>query len=189
MDYYRTFSLLDHDEWRLLERFRIGVDKGETFPQIKVNPNPREKKTGDFPYLTPGLPVFSERAMEAYKDLLAGKVKFLPIVPAKAGGIRYFIVQVINLIDCLDYEKSVIDYYPHDPSRMAGVDLFAFKPEMVADQIIFKIPEASTWTFVTEKFIACGKAAGLKGLSFSAVWDSETGGIKETLPPQISRTL
>ena len=65
-------------------------------------------KKGDMPYLSPGIPVFSNKAIDVLENLFNNFVEVLEI-DGEFG--NYKILKVIKIVNCLDYEKSHILRY------------------------------------------------------------------------------
>lgn len=171
---YARMTSVDEISLDFYNKWREGIKL--FIPKMKLTEvQPRKKRPtiqGDFPPIYSGLMAISEKALDVYKDAFNQNTKYLPI--DCNDNTKYYLLD-IPLIDCLDYETSVIDYLKSEPTKILGIDGFAFKLEMVADEIIFRIPESKARIFVTDQFIDKAKAAGLKGIRFNKVWDSEVG--------------
>lgn len=174
-DGYEEIGALEFSEHcRFFEQWQDGV-RGKSLPKMKIWTNPECKipaRKGDFPPAAFGTIIFSARAVKAYEDLLQGKVNYLPIDCDCEE--RYYLAD-LPIVDCLDYEKSVIDYFPPGSNSILCFDRFAFKADIVANETIFQIPESRARIFVTDIFIERAKTAGLAGISFVKVWNSEQG--------------
>ena len=126
-------------------------------------------KRGDMPYLSPGKPVFTSRAVKILSDLLQGSTEILPI---KYELQELFIVNVVNFIDAIDYEKSDIEYM-RDGRRIMCVNKFSFIIDNVKNQHIFKIyNQLHGSVFVSDEFRNKVLESELKGFKFIEVWDT-----------------
>lgn len=125
---------------------------------------------GDMPYLSPGKPVFSKMTVTTLKDLLQENAEILPL---EYDLQELYIINVTNLIDAIDYDKSDIDYM-RDGIRILSVNRYSFNVEKVKNQHIFKIINQLYGTvFVSDEFRNRVLESGLKGFKFIEVWDSK----------------
>lgn len=169
---YEEVGLVNYDEDNTFyARWNAGV-RGEPLPKMELRGiYKRSAPKSDFP-VTAARTIFSEKAILAFNDKLKETVKYLQINCDSSD--KYYLVD-IPVIDCLDYEKSVIKYSEIDRSKILNLKRFAFKTEIVTDKLIFQIPESRSRIFVTDQFIEEAKVAGLVGVNFIKIWDSETG--------------
>lgn len=123
------------------------------------------------------VPIFSERALQVLGSLLVNQAEPLPLLnPNK----RMYAINVIEMVDALDYEHSDIEWIEGHPGVLNDVRKFVFKPEAFAGSIIFKIPEyKKLLVFVTDVFKEVVEANKLNGFSFELLWDSEADGSAE----------
>ncbi|MDQ0887907.1 hypothetical protein QFZ81_002995 [Paenibacillus sp. V4I9] len=128
--------------------------------------------SGDFPHFWAGsgIPVFSERAINILKEVIACSGDILPLYhPDK----QYNVFRVTNTLDAIDYEKSEIEKLI--TGLTVGFQKYAFIPEKLNNQYIFKVflneRIYSTATFVTDAFKDIVTKADLKGFNFKQVWE------------------
>lgn len=96
-----------------------------------------------------GVPVFSERAVEALGDLLEGRGELLALEVAE--GDRQFLFNVTRLSDALDEQRSEIDYF--DDGTVLAIDHYEFAPERLAGETIFKLAaDPLGYEYVTDGF-------------------------------------
>ncbi len=82
------------------------------------------------------------------------------------------LVNVINVIDCANKEKSVADRLK--TGEFLGFKKVIFDPEKIPNgTLIFKIPENLNSIYVTDQFVELVKKQKLKGFKFIEEWDSE----------------
>jgi hypothetical protein len=123
-------------------------------------------KRGDCPYLIGHLPVFSEKIIGFLDYLIHDSVEYLPI--NCPGNVKYYIVNVLKVVDCIDYDKAKIERYYNGEIRR--FEKFAFKKELLQGIHIFKTPElAYTLVFVSEEFVNKANEFGLLGFDFEEV--------------------
>jgi hypothetical protein len=115
------------------------------------------------------VPVLSVRAKQVVEPLLGDKAQWLPLAFEER---EYWLLNLLNLVDALDEERSVIRRLPTNPDAMT-VKAYALRPEAVAQQWIFKVPQAPFDVLVTERFRSLVEDNGLTGLYFQPVWDGE----------------
>jgi len=136
-------------------------------PNLVVINEKGRLKRGDCPYF--GILVFSIFAIEILNDLMKDCVELLGI-DCDSG--NYKIINLINVVDCLDYSKSVIQRYD-DGERISNIKKYAFIPEKIFNQNIFVIPERPrSPVFVSNEFKNRVLESGLKGFKFEEIWDS-----------------
>ena len=173
VNFYEHITLIDgsDDEWDNFSSLFNGmpVSKGYKPLRVCVIENGGKLKRGDMPYLSPGKPVFTKKALDALKTLLSPKVEILPIF---CEGQELVILNVINQLDAIDLQKSDIKFMP-DGKRIMRVKKFVFRPEVVSNQHIFKIRNQLYGTvFVSDEFRNRVLESGLEGIKFVKVWDS-----------------
>lgn len=129
----------------------------------------RKGKYTDFPYFCSGLLVFSKPTYDKIGSYIQDQVEYLPLIHAE---MEFIAVNVTNLIDCVDKERSVA-------KRLSSGGLLGYKKvvfiaeKIPADTMIFRLPESVLRIFVTDRFIELVKKHRLKGFQFTEVWDSE----------------
>ena len=115
-------------------------------------------------------PVVSERVVEALKPLISNDVEFLPV---NYDGYLYYGINVITVIDAIDYKKSEYIKYTFS-NKIMLFNKYAFRKKVVKNYNIFKIiDEKRRYAFVSDQFKEVIERNGFKGLKFKLVWDSE----------------
>jgi hypothetical protein len=137
---------------------------------VKGNLNkPLGDRAGIDAYLDPML--LGKRALEVLLPHIASLGQVLPLVFEEA---PYSFFNVTNIVDALDETRTEFYRFPSS-GRIGGVERYAFKPEAVRDQWLFKTPQLRTgFVFVTDRFVELVKTAGLTGFEFTLVWSDET---------------
>ena len=135
------------------------------FHELKDAPS----REGDFPslYQYPALPVFSQRAWDVLDSLMACRWEALPII--HPSGKPFYIIHVMETIDCLDIERSQgVDLF--DDGRVMRVERYWLRNEMLLGKHVFKTTIASgAELFVDDVFRDAVEKNGLKGLEFRAL--------------------
>jgi hypothetical protein len=175
---YRTdpdnFATLDNreaDTDRIVDIHFTDRPLAATWEPVKFRPFKEETNPeGDFPSLScyNPIPVVSQRAWDALAPLIGNSCEALPIIRAKAKG-QFYLIHVIETIDCLDHAKCVIDRRREGDIR--EVTTYSFKANALDGKHIFKIPNQGLAgmigaTFVDEEFRKVVESHKLRGLRF-----------------------
>ncbi len=128
----------------------------------------RPFQEADAPWLGSDALIFRPSAIEALKPLLLSHGELLPLACEQA---PLFAFNPIHVLDALDETASRVHRYP-DNGRIFHIEEYVFRPEVVGDVQIFKITSLYVSpTFVRERFVERWQAAGLRGLTFTQVWE------------------
>jgi hypothetical protein len=113
--------------------------------------------------------VLSRRALDVLLPHIGNLGQVLPLAFDEA---EYAFFNVTNVVDALDEAKSELKYF--SDGGFHRVLRYAFKPEAVRDQLLFKIPQQpSGFSFVTDRFVEIARANGLTGFGFEKKWTDE----------------
>ncbi|MFB5673571.1 imm11 family protein [Paenibacillus terreus] len=127
-------------------------------------------KHTDFPRYAPGRLVFSDKSISVLSLLISELVEFLPLKDEK---YNFSFCNVLNVLDCVDQSLSVPII---KSNRVFDYSKMYLHEDMLKEhkRHIFKIPELiRTKVYVSDEFRNAVIDAGLKGLDFDLVWDSE----------------
>jgi len=126
--------------------------------------------------------VMEVSAIEVLRDLLDGKIEYLPVLYDKK---EHYILNVLTILDCIDLENSIADKY-------GGFSKLEFIEEKISGQHMFKTisydyeitehPIISSATYVSDEFKQRVEAAGLEGFDFDLAWSSEPEAYVERNP-------
>ncbi len=99
----------------------------------------------DFPWLAgaESVAVFNYRALQVLEQLLGDSVQILPL---SHGNQEFYIINIIEIIDCLDEEHSEVRHYGPASKIIKPV----FKEQFVKGKHIFKIPQSPSAIFVSD---------------------------------------
>lgn len=121
-----------------------------------------EGRMCDFIYIKPGVMACSVKVKEAIFDEVKNEVQFISI---KVDGVELFVVNVINVLDALNYDESVIKCLPD--GRVMKISPCVIDEGKVFGSLFFKIPENSCKAFFgTEKLKELVESKGFEGLRF-----------------------
>jgi hypothetical protein len=119
-------------------------------------------------------PVFSRRALDVLLPYIG---RFGQVLPLDFDEWEYSLFNITNVVDALDVQKSELAYFKDGGFKR--VLRFAFNPEAVRDQWIFKIPQhPRMFAFVTDRFVDLVKQHGLSGFGFERLWGDEPSAAK-----------
>jgi hypothetical protein len=86
------------------------------------------------------------------------------LLPFETDAGRYYVLNVLNFIDCLDKEAS--KFSATRDGTIVSYSLLEFNEDMIGANIIFKIPQKPYTTFVTDEFQDICENEHLRGLMF-----------------------
>ena len=99
--------------------------------------------------------------------------KNIEILPIDFNEKEFFGINVITVLDAIDYEKSIYKTY-RDGKRIMAFKKYAFLPDVIENVSIFKISDEKTrYAFVSDEFKQVVENNNLLGFKFKLVWDSE----------------
>jgi hypothetical protein len=129
-----------------------------------------KRKYNDFPKYGIGKPVVSEKVKNIIFPFISGEAEFLPLLHE---GKKLYMLNVIHVLDCVDWENSKVTRLPH--GYIASLDKLVFDLDKLPEGThLFKFKEkASTKVYATEAFKKLVDQNNLKGMDFSLVFDSE----------------
>ena len=98
------------------------------------------------------------------------------ILPLECDFGDYWAVNVLNVLDCIDYDKADYKLFPNqregERPRIMRFRKYAFLPERLSDCHIFKIiDEPKSSIFVDEVFVNEVSKQYITGFSFNLVWE------------------
>lgn len=128
----------------------------------------KELELSDAPGFT--FPVFSRRAWQCLEPLISKNVEILPL---DFNEKEYLGINIITVLDAIDYKKSIYKTY-RDGIRIMVFKKYAFLPTVIRNVSIFKISDERTrYAFVSNEFKQTVEKNNLSGFKFKLVWDSE----------------
>ena len=73
-------------------------------------------------------------------------------------------------MDALDEEASELKRFPN--GRVMVIRKYVFKPDVIEEKVIFRIPQSRSRIYVTETFAKRVKEHGLTGLELKELWSA-----------------
>lgn len=122
-------------------------------------------KVGDFAYLCPGVLCCSFST----KEVLSSHIDNIEWLPLNIIGQEapWFLINVIDVRDALDKEKSTIEYFDDESVDVMDVEHYSFMEVRLSDALLFKVPEtAVSDIFCSGDFKNLVQELRLKGLCF-----------------------
>lgn len=137
----------------------------------------KKRKIADVSDFSSGAPLFNEKAVKMLNEFINENIELLP---AYFDNDKYYVVNIVNVIDALDYEMS--EFKRFETGEISRCTKYHFKPQIVKEQHIFKILfKNSIDIFVSDKFKKRVEEFKLKGFIFVEVWNSEEDSTRDVL--------
>jgi hypothetical protein len=122
----------------------------------------KAQRRSDFPSLVSHVPVFNERALKALRPLLGDTVEALPLKCAEGA---FFAINVLDVTDCLDMDRSEMKLYPS--GGIMYITRHVFDEGCAEGKHMFKITQGPLHeTYVSDAFRQHVERARLTGLTF-----------------------
>ena len=125
------------------------------------------EEEGNFPRFRGHLPVMTDSAWQQLEPLIGNYVEALPINLTSPIETTLYLINITNVLDCLNKQESVIKYFTGD--KIMIVDHHVFNESVILDQPIFRIKDYEMGrAFVSDIFRDTVESVGLKGL----IWET-----------------
>ena len=170
---YQGITIIDPDDDKQLDEVIDSEGKqsfSKTWRPITVVPLDEPLPTCDFPYLVADFLVFNQKAKEAMYELVAPYGEFL--LMKHESGEELFLFNILNYNDALDLQKSKVSRNEIS-DRIRDIHQYAFIPEKINNQIIFKMSFNPARIYVTDTFVQKVREHQLTGLKFKQIWSSD----------------
>lgn len=147
-----------------------GVEKIKDWIPVQVQRMYHNRKFSNTPGLSPHLPVFDKKAVSVLDDLIKGNAEILPL---DCKNKDFYLINVTNVIDCINYEKSEYKTF-NDGIRIMRFIKYVFNERYINGVDLFKLKdEPLKRPFVSDKFRKRVLDSNLTGFIFELAWDSE----------------
>lgn len=171
------FDLDNYDNLRPKERWTLDKIKsfdgrgqyGSWYP-IELERLEPEKGLGlsDAPGFYSHIPLFSGNAVNILKKYIDYNAE---ILPTKFNEGDFYIINVTNVLDCINWSDSKYITFP-DKKRIMSIEEYQFVKEKVENQDFFKVKEeVIKRPFVSDSFREAVVNSGLTGFIFELVWE------------------
>lgn len=125
------------------------------------------KRLGNFLHSSNGL-VLDQKAAQLFQAWVAPSIELLPL---KTDHGDFYLLHVLDIIDCIDYKRSEIIYY-QSTGRLAGIPKRVFRKELIAGKHIFMLPEDGMPNiYISDEFKKAIEDNGLEGVKFIKRWE------------------
>lgn len=173
------FELDEYDNLTLSNKMSIeeiqsfdGRYKKDTWDNLAVVRLEPEKGLllSDAPGFYSHIPVFNGKAIDVLKKYLEHTSEILPLKNSESS---FYAINIIKVIDCINYEKSEFKMFK-DGIRIMRFKKYSFLEDKLDGNSIFKIIDEPLGNpFVTDDFRNAVLDNGLTGFKFELAWDSK----------------
>ena len=168
---FRRLTLVDDIDYIEFMHSFDGVPKkdGWSAPKMEYMEEDLKLPIGDFTPFGSGILTVADKIADKFQECFGGAIEVLKIESVK--GIS--IIHIMDVCGCVDYERSLIDYYP-DQVRIMDIDKYVFLKEVVESKTIFKDSGFPvTDVYVTDRCKQEIESWNPTGVMFIEYWDSE----------------
>lgn len=157
-----------------------GVSRSKGFPDdafFRMDPKrPKAVKLPDNVFNLPRVMLVSSKLKEAIEEAKPPKVEYLRVKildhKERVAADDYFIVNPVDLVDCIDKEKSEVGWNKLEPDRIMGCAKLVIDESRIDKKLILLRPKhLSTIVLVRRSFAEQLQAAEVTGLKFQEVKD------------------
>lgn len=168
VDSFENLIICDESCNNLLKTFN-GEEKKDEWTPISVRKMYGDREFSNTPGLAPHIPVFDTKAVSELSCILKNEVEILPLHFENG---TFYAINVIDVLDCIDYKKS--DYKTfRDGKRIMRFTKYSFIESIIKKHNIFKIKdEPLKRPFVSDEFKNIVQSSGLIGFKFELAWES-----------------
>jgi len=173
---YESFKLVTADKTflrNLRKEMSNGEKKNGKFDNLEIEMID-SGKSSDLPQfwnLIGGL-IFSEKAKICLESHLKDCVEFIPL---KYGCANYYLLNVIQIVDAIDYDKAVLRKL--DTGLVVGIEKYSFIENEMKNVCMFKVLLGekiyNSETYISSELKEKIEGCDLVGFKFSEVWDSD----------------
>lgn len=167
---YKCLEAITEDEWDNLLKYEFnGYSIKDKWIPVAVGLEEDTKKDlmcSDMPNLGKGFLVANKDSLEKIQRLISSEIEVLPLASEKN---EYYILNILQVIDCLDLDNSKIKKYKA-VDEILEIQKYAFIESMLVGKIIFKIKGYETAeVFCTDIFKEYIEDEHITGLIFEEV--------------------
>lgn len=168
VDNYENLTMKEEFDIDYIQSFD-GTKKIKNWNPLKVK-RMYDREFSNTPGFSPHIPIFDKKSVSVLNDLLTDNAEILPLDCDEG---EFYAINVINVIDCIDYEKSKYKTF-RDGKRIMRFTKYVFDEVKIDGLNIFKIKdEPLKRPFVSENFKNKIIDNNLVGFKFELAWDSE----------------
>lgn len=119
----------------------------------------------DFVSFLPSAIAVSQKAIDILQPIVGNNCEFLPLATVRKH--RFFVMNVITVINCIDENLSEIDFAPERPGQILAVRRMLFKHNINTTPPAFKALGYKSAIYVGASFVSAVVMSSLKGAAFS----------------------
>lgn len=170
---FDQIELIDKDVLDFFDMFDTELPLSKEWILVKlrcVHPRSSRKRPlrSDFPNLSGHPMALRQKSVDALRQILDRHAEALPLDDENGEGI--FAIHVLTVIDALDREASKVVCFS-GTNRIMDIEKHVFKSELLNGVDMFRLPDQSAQTFVSQNFVDAVQKAGLVGLDFKLLWE------------------
>ena len=145
--------------WDREIKFEYNVEEGKIFTDYLANDN--------------GWLIVSKNFFDLMEETVGETIQYLDInitnSITKEEYKNYKVANVTTLLDALDLENSIYDFFELDDEKILSVEKYALKKEEISNYDIFKLEGETIPIFVSERFKKIVEENSLVGFKFLEV--------------------
>ena len=170
---YKSIQLCEDVSYDYYQMFNgTSIKKNWKTLKVKYYEDDKELKNGDAPGFN--IPVLKQKAFNYLFPLINGNVEILTL---QLNDETLYGINVLNVIDAIDYDSSVYRTY-RDGKRIMAFKKYGFREDMIKNKNIFKITDLPRGDiFVSEEFYKTIRDNNLEGFKLVLVYDSKDKGL------------
>lgn len=168
---YVSLELVDEGDYSyILDNIHVGKSAMpfEEHITVKYGYNEDEiddRGTDDFPCVSASIPAFNERAVSVLGKTLK---KFGELLPIYGEEEVFYLYNVINFIDLIDKDNSILEYYEN---ILIGIKKLVLKPYNTSTPEVFKLSGDSRGPiYANEAFKKEVESNDIRGIRFEPVY-------------------
>ena len=171
-DGYEWVNACDPEDYEVFWRFN-GEPLSGSWRPIPVRRVPADARSAfrpaDFPWLGGHALVMRRTAVDALRDLLERDGEVLPL--STRDEVDLYVLNA-RVIDAMDKARSVVVMIA-GTSRIQYIEHLVLVRSAVEGADVFRLPHRASATYVSERFVERVHRAGLVGLVFNKVCESD----------------
>lgn len=162
-----VFDTADDDAWEYFDSFDGRSHLNEKF-KVKLYRETEKQKLPDLIYLRPCIPIVNDRILESIDKII--KNENVEVIPIEFEGKNIFALNVMNILDCFDREKSVYQTLPSGTPIF--IKKYVLKEDVIKNKNIFKIDiEKLQEPYVSDVFKNIIDKNNFSGFDFELVYE------------------
>ena len=164
---FKSFCYINKDDFKKVNLQGISIKNSWTNIHVCIDNIQKKLQTPDiFNLLTKT--VINKRAFEELRNILENKVELLPVIYQHE---EYYLMNVLNVLDCLDMDKSKVIMLSEN--KIMFIDKYYFKYDIIKNEDIFLVMQHRIEILISDRLKNKIESRNLKGLQFEEVWDSD----------------